>query len=71
MIQKDYYKTLGILNTATKTEIENAAKRLGLKFHPSRTNNDPDMNKIFLEIKEAALTLMDEEKKAEYDKSGS
>jgi DnaJ-class molecular chaperone len=36
MIVKDYYKTLGLLTNATKSDIKKAYRRLALQYHPDK-----------------------------------
>lgn len=60
----DYYKTLGIDNTATKDQIKKAYRKLSLQFHPDRPNGNAEK---FKKINEAYETLNDEQKKKMYD----
>jgi molecular chaperone DnaJ len=70
MAKKDYYDVLGVPKNASKEEIKKAYKRLAKKFHPD-LNKEPDAEKKFKEINEAAAVLGDDEKRAQYDQFGS
>jgi preprotein translocase subunit Sec63 len=41
-----FYESLGVLPTATQTEIKNAYYELAMKYHPD-TNNDTQFEDIF------------------------
>ena len=64
---KDYYKILGIEKTASVEEIKRSYRRLAKELHPDR-NPDPDAEERFKEINEAYHVLVDEERRAEYDR---
>lgn len=70
---KDYYVILGIPRDANKSSIKKAYRKLSLKYHPDRQNdNDEEQKKKaadkFVEINEAYSILSDEKLKAAYDK---
>ena len=67
---KDYYKTLGVGNNATKEEIKKSYKKLAKKYHPDINKGDGSAEK-FKEINEAAAVLGDDEKRAQYDQFGT
>lgn len=63
---KNYYKRLGISETASEEEIRKAFHLAARKIHPD-VNVEPGATELFLEIKEAYETLIDPIKRAEYD----
>lgn len=71
MAEKDYYKILGVDKNATKEEIKKAYKKLAKKYHPDLNKDNPDAEKKFKEINEAAAVLADDEKRTQYDQFGT
>ena len=70
MLQKDYYKMLGLNRDASEDEIKRAYRQLALKYHPDHHPDDPESEEIFKEIGEAYAVLSDLEKRKEYDQFG-
>eukprot|EP00826_Nyctotherus_ovalis_P031614 TRINITY_DN2530_c0_g1_i5.p3 TRINITY_DN2530_c0_g1~~TRINITY_DN2530_c0_g1_i5.p3 ORF type:complete len:129 (+),score=37.46 TRINITY_DN2530_c0_g1_i5:124-510(+) len=75
----NYYEVLELKRTATHEEIANAYaqsalcryRRLALKYHPKRSNNDIAANTYkFTQIAEAYDVLRDPGRKAIYDQYG-
>jgi len=66
----DYYKILGIDNTASEQEIKKAYRKLARKLHPDLNPDDTHAKKKFQEINEAHEVLSDPEKRKKYDKYG-
>ncbi|KAM9348332.1 dnaJ homolog subfamily B member 13 [Symphorus nematophorus] len=69
MGSRDYYETLEINRNATHAEINQAYRRLALKFHPS-SNEETASAEKFSQLGEAYDVLSDPRKKATYDKFG-
>jgi molecular chaperone DnaJ len=64
---KDYYKTLGVTDSATPKEITKAYRALARQFHPDKNPGDAKAEDRFKEISAAYDVLHDEETRAEYD----
>src|SRR5262245_9873445 len=63
------YAILGVDRTATQTEIKSAYRRLARKYHPD-VNDDPSAAARFAQITDAYHTLIDSERRKEYDRTG-
>ena len=64
---KDYYYFLGIKPNASSEDIKKAYRKLSLKYHPDKNENDEFFTERFREIKEAYETLIDEGSRKVYD----
>ncbi|MFR5856413.1 MAG: J domain-containing protein [Bacilli bacterium] len=62
----DYYELLGIKNDASVEEIKKAYRDMVKKYHPD-INKSSDASKIIISLNEAKETLLDEDKRKEYD----
>mmetsp|Transcript_6385 Transcript_6385/g.10462 ORF Transcript_6385/g.10462 Transcript_6385/m.10462 type:complete len:375 (+) Transcript_6385:120-1244(+) len=69
LAKEDYYKTLGVPKTASKSEIKKKYFELAKKYHPD-VNKDEGAKEKFSEYSEAYEVLSDEEKKQAYDTYG-
>lgn len=63
----DFYKTLGVPETASEADIKKAYKQLAVKFHPDKNQGNKASEEKFKTINEAYDTLKDSSKKNEYD----
>ena len=71
MSKKDYYEILGVPKDASEDQIRRAYKKLAIKWHPDKHENDKrEAEEKFKEISEAYSVLSDPKKKNEYDNGG-
>lgn len=68
--QRDYYEILGVSRTETPEGIKRAYRKLAVKFHPDKNPGDHEAEEKFKELGEAYEVLMDENKRAAYDRYG-
>lgn len=64
---KDYYRTLGVPESASQEEIKKAYRKLAKKYHPDANANDPQAAERFKEVGEAYSVLSDDGKRKQYD----
>lgn len=68
MQQKDFYKILGVAESASEAEIKKAYRKLAQQYHPDRHIKDPKpAEEKFKAISEAYYVLGDAKRRAEYD----
>ena len=70
MSKRDYYEVLGASRTASRAEIKKAYRKVAMKYHPDRNQDDADAEAKFKEVQEAYSVLKDEQKRAAYDQFG-
>jgi molecular chaperone DnaJ len=70
MQQQDYYELLGVSRQADEAEIKKAYRKLAMKHHPDRNDNDKEAEEKFKEIQKAYAVLSDSQKRAAYDQFG-
>jgi len=69
----NYYKVLGIDEFASLDEVKKAYKKLSLLYHPDKTTSLPkeeqdESASIFIELKNAYMTLNDQATRRQYDR---
>ncbi|HEY5624680.1 MAG TPA: molecular chaperone DnaJ [Gammaproteobacteria bacterium] len=70
MAKRDYYEVLGCGRDVGEAELKKAYRRLAMKYHPDRNQDNPDAETQFKEAKEAYEILSDPDKRAAYDQFG-
>lgn len=66
---KDYYYFLGISQDASEEDIKKVYRKLSLKYHPDKNENDDFFADRFREIQEAYETLSDPASRRAYDQN--
>ncbi len=70
MTKEDFYDTLGVSRNASDGEIKKAYRRLAMKHHPDRNENNPSAEDKFKNVKAAYEILADPKKRSAYDQFG-
>jgi len=67
----NFYEILGVDRNATADQIKKAYKKLAKEFHPDKNQGNKEAEEKFKKINDAYQTLSDEQKKRNYDSTGS
>jgi molecular chaperone DnaJ len=65
--EKDYYRVLGVSDTASAKEIKAAYRKLSRQYHPDQNPDDEAAEERFKEVSAAYDVVGDAEKRKEYD----
>jgi len=68
---KDYYEIIGVEKNASQDEIKKAYRKLAMKYHPDRNQDNKKAEEKFKQITEANEVLSDPVKRKKYDTLGS
>lgn len=68
--KEDYYELLGVARNASDDEIKKSFRRLAMKYHPDRNQDNPQAEEQFKKIKEAYDILSEPKKRSAYDQFG-
>ncbi len=65
--EKDYYRVLGVSDTASQKDIRSAFRKLSRQYHPDANPDDNAAEERFKEVSAAYDVVGDAEKRKEYD----
>ena len=65
--EKDYYRVLGVSDTASQKDIKSAYRKLSRQYHPDTNPDDKAAEERFKEVSAAYDVVGDPEKRKEYD----
>src|SRR3954462_10962618 len=69
-MKRDAYEILGVGRDASERDIKKAFRTKAREYHPDVNQDDPDAEEKFKELAEAQEVLVDNEKRAVYDRYG-
>ncbi|HRK62177.1 MAG TPA: DnaJ domain-containing protein [Candidatus Omnitrophota bacterium] len=64
---KDYYKILGVSESASADQIKKDYRKLAIQYHPDKNKGNKQAEEKFKEISEAYYVLSDPKRRAEFD----
>ncbi|MGD2053573.1 MAG: molecular chaperone DnaJ [Gammaproteobacteria bacterium] len=70
MSKRDYYEVLGVSRDVNEADLKKAYRRLAMKYHPDRNQDNDESEAQFKEAKEAYDVLSNAQKRAAYDQFG-
>jgi len=70
MAKRDFYEVLGCGKDAQEAELKKAYRRLAMKYHPDRNQDNAEAEDQFKEAKEAYEILTDPDNRAAYEQFG-
>src|SRR5918996_520073 len=65
--EKDYYRVLGVSDTASQKDIKSAYRKLSRQYHPDAKPGDKAAEERFKEVSAAYDVVGDPDKRKEYD----
>lgn len=69
LIEKDFYKVLGVGKEASQSDIKKAYRKLARELHPDKNPGNAKAEQRFKEVSEAYDVLSDEKRRGEYDEA--
>lgn len=70
MEKRDYYEVLQVSRDADGSTIKKSYRKLAVQYHPDKNPDDSSAEEKFKELGEAYEILMDDQKRAAYDRYG-
>ena len=70
MTEMCYYEVLEVSKDCSGTELKKSYRKLAMKYHPDRNQDDAEAEEKFKVVNEAYQVLSDEEKRSIYDRYG-
>ncbi|MFA9371197.1 MAG: molecular chaperone DnaJ [Labilibaculum antarcticum] len=70
MSKRDYYEVLGVVKSASETEIKKAYRKKAIQYHPDKNPDDKQAEENFKEAAEAYEVLSNPEKRQRFDQYG-